>query len=190
MKDFVVTFFYASIADIQGTIRAIDAKIGLLLVVLSIPFTNIGKIYTRCSTILSCTENTFILILCHFLVSLFIVFWLLAFVSAIRCLISIRNPNYHIKDSEKYKGSFYCGGTFDLTVFDALRNDKNRKSNYSVIENIERMPVTENELIEELSFEQLKLTYIRDIKTIRQNWSYKFVVFWLFLGFLIYIFSM
>ena len=47
------TFLYAAISDAQGTIRSIDSKIGILLVILIIPLTKLGGIYRVCYALLN-----------------------------------------------------------------------------------------------------------------------------------------
>ena len=41
-----INFIYQSISDTQSTIRAIDAKIGFLMVIIFIPFVSIKEITT------------------------------------------------------------------------------------------------------------------------------------------------
>ncbi len=53
MEENINSYLYNSIVDMQSTIRALDTKVGFVFVVLSIPFSNLGKIYITCLSLLN-----------------------------------------------------------------------------------------------------------------------------------------
>ena len=121
------------------------------------------------------------------IVTFFIISWFLAFVSTIRTIVSIENPSAHIVNSAEHSGTFYCGGLFKVCFIDSLINRESVTSNRDVKKHIETLPSSRKEVITELAFEQIKLSYIRDIKSIRQKWAYKFTTMWLASGFVLYV---
>lgn len=187
LSDLTVTYLYQAISDIQGTIRAIDTKLSILLVILSLPFTNLGKIYNRISVLLKSNPQISIEIVFVAMTVIFSVTWLIAFVSALRGIISVDNPSKHISGIEQTKnGSFYSSGLFNLALIDCFFNRKKVMSRSSFSELLSNLPVKTEQIANELRFEQLKLAYIRDIKLNRQLWAFRFSFFWLFFGFAIY----
>lgn len=188
MVEELESYLYASIADIQGTIRALDTKAGFVFVVLSIPFSNLGKFYGTCHSFASSSiSNPYIFYPAIVLIAIFLLSWAAAFVSTIRAIVSIDNPSDHIVNSNDLSGSFYCGGLFDLGLIDSLINRESIRAGKDVNKHFDSLPTSPESIIKELSFEQIKLAYIRDIKSIRQKWAYKFTATWLLSGFMIYI---
>ncbi|MCI5168216.1 MAG: hypothetical protein D3903_19545 [Candidatus Electrothrix sp. GM3_4] len=186
MDNDLKTYLYNSINDIQSTIRALDAKIGFVFVILSLPFSNLGKIYNTCSSLLtSCNRD--VILYAVFFVTFFTMSWILAFISTIRTIISIENPSDHIINGEEQLGTFYCGGLFDVGFVDSLLNRKSVKANKDVRSYTECFPSSDEDIIQELVFEQMKLAYIRDIKSIRQKWAYRFTAMWLSSGLIVYL---
>ena len=180
-------YLYQSIADLQGTIRAIDAKIAVLMVILSLPFSIFGKIYSRFFQISvmpsSCAEVS-----SYLLFGTFAVLWFLSFAAALQGIIGIDNPTEHIdRGGVSIKGSFYNSALFKLSFHCILRNKKEIKSLRTLNEQVSILPKTESDLLNELSFEQMKLSYIRDMKQKRQYWAYRLAAIWLFAGLGIYI---
>jgi len=188
IPDSILTYLYQSVADIQNTIRAIDTKLGLLLLILSLPFSNLGKIHEEIETLLSQktglgAQALYILLSIGFGLS-----WIGAFGSAIRAIISIENPSRHISGVEDSDlGTFYLGGLFKVRFIDSFFNRKNLASKMSFTELFDRLPDSPDRIVKEMLYEQAKLAYIRDMKTVRQLWAFRFTFLWLLLGFLIYL---
>src|ERR1035437_8332460 len=90
-----ITFLSASIADIQGTIQQLDAKVNYLMVVLAIPFLKLGAIYQKCLFLLKLPQPlekwTYTVFVFGVAVS-----WALAFWTALQALGVVDNPEKHV----------------------------------------------------------------------------------------------
>jgi hypothetical protein len=176
-------FLVASVSDIQNIIKAVDTKVGFLLVFLGIPVSGLSKIFNVFSALFVCYEfgwwKFFVLVY----IFLFILCWCLSFLTAIRVLTSIHNPNAHIKDAPENHGSFFVGGLFRMSYKELFITRKDLKSQISFVEFAQKSPQNKEQVISELIFEQMKLAYIRDIKIFRQNWAFLFTLIWLCVGF-------
>ncbi|HEX8266381.1 MAG TPA: hypothetical protein VF596_13335 [Pyrinomonadaceae bacterium] len=184
MDDKRFEFLNLSVTDIQNVIRAIDTKVGFLLVFLGIPVSALSKIYNVFYALFTRYDLGWWKFLVLVYVSLFVIAWGLSFLTAVRVLTSIHNPNAHIKDAPKNYGSFYAGGLFKLTYKELFISRKALKSNISFAEFANKSPQNREQVINELIFEQMKLAYIRDIKIFRQNWAFIFTLTWLLIGFI------
>jgi hypothetical protein len=180
-------FLYQSIIDIQETIRAIDTKLGFLLIFLAIPLTNLGKIYTYIDRLYAQLNTIGWIIVYSLLIFSFVAAWIMAFLSSIMAISGIDNPASHIiTEVDDFLGSFYNKGLFTFNIVDLLKNREKTRSSKSLNIIIQDLPHTEEKIIKELTFEQMKLAYIRDIKIHRQSWAFRLTIFWLFLGFIIW----
>ncbi len=178
-------FILSSIQDAQATIRSIDVKVAALLTGLLVPISSLGKIWNHLVHISSLTSN----ILAVLIGVIFLLFWLAAIVSLVRTLSAIDNPADHIINSSNYKGIFYGGGLFQFGWLDVLLNRSVIKANKDVVTFSQAYPDNEEEIISELSFEHMKLIYIREIKLHRFKSSLKIAFIWLILGMSIYLYS-
>jgi len=186
-KQLCIEFIYNALSDIQGTIRSIDTKLGLLIIFLGIPFSSLSEITHTISIFLQ-QDNCYPLFWDKFVVILFIIIWIIAFISAIMGIISIDNPAKHLKGiGVEYSGDFYQGNLFKFKFVDNLCLRKSRQSKITLDKMLEKYPVTENEILKELVFEQAKLAFIRDLKIFRQRCSFILSFIWMALGFYIYI---
>ena len=170
-----VSYILAAINDTQAIIRATDTKAAALLAALIIPISSIEKIFSYFVKLSSCQ-------LTLFLGSLFTLFWLLAFYTVIKAISSIDNPSQHINDCDDAKGSFHLGGLFELGERDIFINSNKVKSTKNLNIVIADYPSEINDIAKELSFEHMKLVYIRDIKTHRLLASIKFSILALLVG--------
>lgn len=175
-------FLYQSIADAQGTIRAIDTKLGFLFVVVFLPVVAIPKI----QDVHSLTED----IWWYVALSIAVVgLWLAALFFLYRALVSIKSPALSIENLEVTNGdSFYNGELFTLNPYDAFVNKK-QKSNKTVANKVEELPTNEDELVKILMYESLKLAYIRDLKMLRSNYCMNCTFAFVFLGTLVWTFT-
>ncbi len=191
-KDTVLNFMYQSIADTQAIIRAIDAKLGFILVVNLIPITNLGKMFDRIKDIILVPQCFYLLLTKLILTSLCLIAWITACISIYRGLTAIDNPSGHVKDFKipGLKGTFYSGGLFKTKFFDALYNRRRLVSEKTCGEYKKDMPIDESEIFQELSFEKMKLAYIRDVKMKRQSCAFKSTAYWISLGVIIYVLFM
>ncbi len=179
------SFILVAINDAQATIRAIDVKVGALLAGLLLPLSSIGKIWTHVFHI-SVISNQYIAI---FVGLTFLIFWLLAVYSLIRTLSAIDNPANHIVNSVNCKGSFYGGGLYDFGWMDTLLNRSIIKANKDVATFSQSYPNCEDGLVSELTFEHMKLVYIRELKLFRFKASLRLAFVWLLIGMGIYFYS-
>ena len=184
-KSNLIEFLYQSITDIQSTIRAIDTKVTAFLAILIIPLTISNEILSRFDSFLS-KDNLHI-----FLGVLYGFSWLLAILLAFRTLISISNPTPHIKDNHlaSTTGKFYDPSLFSFDFFDYFINTPKTKSALSPTDQLSQLPPTpassggsnQDIIINELNFEKMKLTFIRDIKMYRSKACINITFFWFIL---------
>lgn len=184
----IITFLYQSIADSQSTIRSIDTKLGFILVLNLIPITNIGKIYSKVYSILLNELDLWMLILKIILLITCLILWFIACLCTYRGISSIDNPKGHIKSVTDVNGFFYSGNLYEIKFYDMIINRKKLKSKQTFIEYCKQRPKSDEDIISELSFEKMKLSYIRDIKIERQLGAFKYTACWVILGIFIYFF--
>lgn len=180
-----ITFILAAIADTQATIRAIDVKVGAMLVLILAPFANISRVFAHVDN-LCCRSPKWLFItigICFF------VSWLLALASLIRAVGALDNPARHINNSEDQKGTFYGGGLFEFKVIDAFFNRHSIRAKKDLVSFSKDIPTSLEQIGNELAFEQMKVAYIRDIKANRLKWAIRFAAIWLIFGMFIFFFS-
>lgn len=178
-------FIGSAIGDIQATIRAIDVKVGALIVLILAPFSSLGRVFGHIDNVCNGHQPY----LWEIISILFLFFWFLALASLVCAISAIDNPADHIVNSEKQKGSFYGGGLYHFCIVDSLLNRVAIKASKDVATFCQTIPCTSQEIECELVFEQMKLIYIRDLKAHRLKWGVKFASVWLALGVLIFVSS-
>jgi hypothetical protein len=152
--DMKIDFIKIAIADTQDTIRAIDIKVeivlGILVLVMTGIFTNLPDRSHFC------------------LVAAIMSFLLLSAISVIYTLSAVNNPAKNVcVDKTKYKnicGLFY-GAKYILdgkVDCDKFFFDINSKSG--------------RDLLNELTFDFMKLIYIRNRKIKGQKWAFRFAI--------------
>jgi hypothetical protein len=172
-------FLYAAIADAQGTIRATDSKIAVLMVILAIPLTKLGNIYRDCFALYN-NENRCVSNLSIILIFIFCCLWLISFWTAIRALHPVDNPADHI-DGERPTGIFYSGGLFQPNFW-AANFKCFSKAHRQIQHQLGQLPSSAEDLIKELTFEHMKLIYIRTIKLKRLGYTFDYGKAWIFIG--------
>lgn len=178
-------FVAAAIEDTQGTIRALDVKIGALLAAILVPLSATGRIFSHLSNFTKQSpQSGYVLIACLFLGAWFFTLFLL-----VKAIAAIDNPVVHIPNSLKRKGAFYGGGIFPLKVTDAFLNRSSVMARNGLDAFLQNIPATEEDILAELAFEQMKLIYIRDMKMLRLDWAIRFATGWVSLGIIIYLSS-
>ena len=158
-----INFLYQSLNDTQATIKAIDVKIGFLFVIAFMPIT---VLQTLNSTVMTIWSANAIYKLC--LISI-CVSWLLSVVYLFLALTSISDPNKHMHGA-KPSGLFYGKGIFNIET-----------------ENFGFKVHDQNGILKELTYEKMKITYIREIKLGYYSRSTKLMSFWLLLSTAIYL---
>lgn len=180
-----IEFIYDSIHDIQSTIRAIDTKVAALLVVLSIPLTNVGTIVNDLSKFLSKDYGVFKWIL----VVVFAVSWVLSLIAAARAISAIDKPSIQIVNSKKFKNTYYGGELYKMEFLDIFFNRDSLKAFKDVDSYYDDFPEQDLDIAKGLIFEQMKLVYIRDIKICRFNFSIQATYLAFTLGLTMYLVS-
>lgn len=185
MDNYKIAFIQSAITDIQATIRAYDVKVGALLVLVLAPFPHISKVFYHIDK-LCCIHPKFIFIV---LSVVFFLSWFLALASLVRAISALDNPACHIINSHIHKGVFYGGGLYKFGLWDVLFNREVIKANRDVTTFSKDIPSSEEDIVLELTFEQMKVIYIRDIKANRLKWGIRFATAWLILGMCIFLTS-
>ena len=173
------TFLYAAITDTQGTIRAIDSKTNYLAVLLAIPTLKLGAIYGKIAMLMKgdWTNGKWLVL---GLVVPFVASWFLAVLAAFRALCAIDNPSSHITGNLPV-AAFYLPTLFRPALIDVFTN-RDIKAERQLHQHREEIPATDDAIVDALSFEQMKLVYIRSVKTLRSQWAYRFAAAWALLG--------
>lgn len=160
--DEVANYLYQSIADTQGTIRATDIKIGFLLVILFAPVVAFDKVEPYLRMVFR--EG----VIQHWLILAAVLFWGLSLVTQFMALFAISNPAKKVRGGPSEEGTFYSGDLFRLGLVDLIIN-RTRSARLTIRQETERLPKTQKALVEDLTFEKMKLVYIRSMKLARLN---------------------
>jgi len=178
-------FIIAAINDTQGTIRATDVKVCALLAGMILPLPLIGRIWAHfvhiADSILPCAAVIF--------GAVFFLMWVVIIVTLVKTISAIDNPAHHIKNSHKFKGTFYGGGLYKFRLHDALFNRKNVVPLIDAISYSDTYPAEYDDINSELAFEHMKLIYIRDIKLFRLGVALEVALLWLLIGIMVYVVS-
>lgn len=157
------TLLLESIKDIQSTIRALDVKTGFLFVFLCIPFSRIEAI----------SPAFLILIQKNILFTLVIILFFLIWGFALFILFMAVSPQNNPADSVDFngiskqpKGFFFGGYLFQkISPMKYLNSSAMPDKKNNLVDEINYLKtLTEDEYIEELMFERLKLITIRNLK--------------------------
>ncbi|MDP4209653.1 MAG: hypothetical protein Q8928_12640 [Bacteroidota bacterium] len=160
-KEKKIDFLIASINDIQSTTRAFDNKIIAIMVVIIFPLSQLKLLISIYTKIISDYQLIGIIGL-----SLFIITWLLSLIFSFLCILSIDNPSNKINNDCNAKGIFYGTGLFRID-FKYLLFRKKISSQKSISAYANKFKF--KELEKELVYEQMKLAFIRDVKSKRQK---------------------
>lgn len=169
-------FIAAAIQDSQATIRATDVKVGALLTGLLLPFTQISQIWKNFGELASLLGHQTVTIV-------FFALWITAIFTLVRTISAIDNPANHIVNENICKGSFYSGGLYTFAILDFFLNRSIIKANKDITNFALTYPCSVEKIEQELSFEHMKLVYIREIKLHRLNFSLKISMLWFAFGF-------
>ncbi|EHK9576328.1 MULTISPECIES: hypothetical protein [Vibrio] len=168
-------FIMAAIQDCQATIRATDVKVGALLTGLLLPFSKISQIWNYLEQLSTLIEHNAV-------TYLFFTLWFLAICSLVRTISAIDNPSSHIVNESACKGTFYSGGLYRFGFLDSLLNREFIKADKDIASFAATYPDTPDDIELELSFEHMKLIYIREIKLHRLNFSLRLSAIWFAVG--------
>lgn len=174
-------FIMAAIEDCQSTIRATDVKVGALLAGLILPFSHISHIWKHLEQLSGMIGNPIITIIFFFL-------WFTAILTLVRTISAIDNPANHIVNGNMCKGSFYNGGLYCFGFLDSFLNREIVKADKDVANFALSYPDSSENIELELSFEHMKLIYIREIKLHRLNFSLRVSALWFVFGICFFIY--
>ncbi|MDA3926401.1 MAG: hypothetical protein PF904_17060 [Kiritimatiellae bacterium] len=172
-------YLYSSLGDLQSTIRAVDAKVSYLLVILFVPLTKLSAIYAKLTQMFT-SGALWLAIVAGILAFLFTLAWLVGFWCALRTIIAIEDPKQHI-DGDRPDSMFYPAGLFSHKFWDIMGATKTRSviqfsKHYSCI------PENADEIAKHLTLEQMKAMYIASIKIKRSVFAYHAAILWVILG--------
>lgn len=157
-----IEFLRASIVDVQGTIRALDAKAGWFLALLLLPLLPRSSLPTMLDTL----HNQNILV--YWMLTLP---WMLATTLSFLVLGAISNPAVHIPHDGP-TGSFYGGTLFALRWPD-LTPWSHSQATKSAEQWMAALPRNPEHEARELAFEQMKLIFVRETKLLRLKWAFR-----------------
>ncbi|WP_421955644.1 hypothetical protein [Polaromonas sp.] len=175
-------FAKAALDDCQLTIRALDVKCGAVLVLLLAPLASAGSIFDALESIDSRAWT-------YFLGVLFFGTWGASLMSLVRGLAPLDNPSLHILDYQSSAGTYYRGNLFKFGYTDALFRRSVISSQKKVADAVADLPKTDAEILSELTFEHMKLCYIRDVKMRLLRWGIWFAKVWMLTGCVIYLWA-
>jgi hypothetical protein len=176
-----ISFLTSAIEDTQNIIRAIDIKMQIAFGILIVPATNVGDIITTSVNLFSAGG-----IFLKAVVVCFFVIWLIALYICLKCLAGIGNPIPHIKNDKDVSGTFYLGDQFKFGFTNCFYNqDVSSKDSINSI--FGKIPKTDELILGDLTYEMMKVTYIRELKLIRQRWVFRFTMAWSILAILVFV---
>lgn len=174
MNEKKIEFLYQSINDTQATIRALDVKIGFLFVVIFLPLAAIDGI-SKALVALWASPN-------HYgIVSIFVgVCWIFSVYFLFKSLSAITDIKKHmigvIPNDTFYKGGIPNLGFSNVFTIYNLRAEK------SVSDFLAQLPNDDVGIMSELASEKIKVSLIRDVKTLRVKVCTNLTLIWLAVG--------
>jgi len=114
--------------------------------------------------------------------------WILAIFFQFRTLAAAINPVDKVTGQNTAKGVFFSGDLFLFGFIEAFFYS-NVKALQTVPSQIKRLPADEDQLIEELTLERMKLAYILAMKAARSKYSSRFTMAWLACSFVLGLFD-
>lgn len=171
-KKDVFDFLYQSISDAQQTIRALDIKAGFVFLILLAPLPFAQEIYHHALT--DCHRSSFglVVVICA------VTTWLLAIIMQFITISAIIDPQKKIQSPTGVEGSFFAGGLYSFNFVEAICGS-NVLSKNSLDEQIALLPKDHDQIIRELTFERMKLSFILALKSKRSRFSNMFTLIWL-----------
>lgn len=172
-------FLFAAMQDAQGVIRATDTKVVALLAALVVPLTKLSKIWSVCRDFLAALDG-FSAFCGGLLILTFSAAWILSFCATVRTLFHVDNPSEHV-DGDKPTGCFYAPSLFKVSLRDVF-TPRRLDSTAQFHQFFAQLPTTDYDVRRELTFEHMKLVYIRTVKLARAGVAYAAFVIWFSTG--------
>jgi len=180
----VCEFLYDAIHDTQDIIRAIDLKLHILTAILLLPIIE-GNQFGMKKIIITAFQNqnwaTAVVS------SIACLLWLMSFCATISGICAIINPKERYTGLTQVSGIYYTPGLFSFHFFDIFFCCRNT-AHKTMDEIRNELPSSRTELLDELLFEKMKLSYIRDIKAFRQRIAFRLFTAWLLMTVLLVFF--
>ncbi|HBK04309.1 MAG TPA: hypothetical protein DDZ81_00410 [Acetobacteraceae bacterium] len=170
-KNEVIEFLHQSISDTQQTIRAIDVKTGFMFLLLFAPLPIAQQIYDHALT--DCHKSVFGLIV----VIAAVFTWVLAVIMQFIALAVVIDPGDKVLRPLGATGSFFSGGLFSFNFIEAICGSK-ALSKRTLDEQVELLPKNDDEIVRELTFERMKLSFILILKATRSRFAILFTAVW------------
>jgi hypothetical protein len=166
--EWLSTFLYQSISDVQGTIRQLDLKANAVLVFLTLLLTVTNHIGSAIDSALNSNHRW----LGYCFAVAIPVLWFFAISCCYTALNAVFNPAGKIDNrGGQTRGVFFGAREFKFNTLSVLLGKASPRARPSLEAFIEKLPVGETAIHRELAFEQLKLFYIRDVKAIRLRFA-------------------
>ncbi|HCD1132057.1 TPA: hypothetical protein JD648_RS04580 [Morganella morganii] len=169
-----VEFLYQSINDTQATIRAIDVKVGFLFVVIFLPLAAIDGISKALLELWNSQYHYGFIAICVGC------FWLLSVFFLFKSLSAITDIKKHMI-GEIPNDTFFKGGMPNLGIRN-LFSISDVRAEQSPKEYLDDIPKNEDEILLALAHEKMKVSLIRNVKTLRVNVCTNLTLVWLSLG--------
>jgi hypothetical protein len=163
-------YLYAALEDTQETIRAIDIKSGFLFLLLCAPAPVVDKIIDAAPNFQQAPVLLRLLIISTSIV------WALSGFALFMAVAAIGNAASRTRGAVP-SGTYFGADIFNLDWTDSF-TDRGRYANFDVISEAARLPKDETAIIEELVYEKIKLTYIRQLKMKRFDTASRLAAVW------------
>jgi hypothetical protein len=163
-REHTIQFLYASLQDITDTIRALDVKLHIILGVFLIPLAGAESLLGAAQRAVAYfwSAGSLVTTIALFALSISsLAAWLIGLFYAIYGIIGIGNPTRAVKAGHGATGCFHYVGHL-----------KGNRFGTNLAQQVSRLPKTEDEIVRELTFEQMKLAYIRQMKMVRHKVAY------------------
>lgn len=173
-----IEFMYQAINDTQGTIRAIDIKLGFLFVVIFMPLSAVTSICCASEKLWNMSG------LCDLLCCATGFLWIMSVIFLFLGLLPIQNIKSRFCGQSNFASdSYYDGGAPLVRIFESISIYIFRiRFSKTLDEYIDSLPNSESEIIATLAYEKMKISFVRNIKLSRAAACTYFTLAWLSLG--------
>ena len=165
IMDRKIEFLYAAIADAQELIKFIDTKTAVVIGVVTAFVIGLFSCYTNVLLYACSFSCCFWVLLCFVLVFLLLSIW-----TILKIIKPINNPkdNIHLDDTDNLPLNFYIPSNKYSNVLFPFFNSRNSKLSENFKSYIEKLKnISDNDIVNILTYELFKISYIRNIKNDR-----------------------
>lgn len=172
-------FLYASLADMQSSVRAIDSKAYYLLVILLIPLTRLDVICQKITELLY-FDSKISPVFTGILTFLFALSWIFSFFFVLRTIMAVHDPKQNV-DGDHPESMFFPTYLYNFSFWTSIFSS-GIQSSIQFNNQYKRIPDDPEVISQQLAFEQMKVSYTLSIKIFRVTCSYIIAIVWVFLG--------